>query len=618
MNLRRFLYLLRGPVRVVDTTPDAFSFTTQTGVALDTVVVSDWITVSGIEAPADISVIGGEYEIEGSSPTSLPGTVENGQRVRVHHTSAASYAGETITTLIIGGVSAEFHSVTGADPAGAWASPTASISFGKLTRVGYGGRDEIGYQGAGAVTISGTNSSHWQWVTNCVVPKNGSQASGTAWVASPSDTYTLTLTDTATGETCTLTVTTDASAADVSSYAQMQGTLNAIGFGTTIYVAAGFHERGSADLRIFGSGAFDGSNWKHVTVRGAPYSATIANQRFAATSASYGVKYTNLILEDRDLDTSGTATTGAIVPIAGTGNKDIWIEDCKFVGTTRKAAGKEPRGLNGPCRNVTLKNCVGIDTSYILGGGVLGQNLLVDGLIASGFSNDVVQVQFDDTCTNCNATIQNLFVRDVDVPAGSQAHADFIQVITGGSAGLTLTGTVLIQKCGYALGTGLFECNFLFGNNGSATNPVRLDNVTIKNLLSIGTTANNPNISSRVNNLTIDRILSSRDINNPNSTMDSNINVTSSVLNATVTNCIGNTITLNNTGTTTQSNNLPGKNTAASQTAIFADPYVATGGTSLHGDWSTADLMLADLSARYKTIGGVTAGPFDSAGAWAV
>jgi len=42
-----------------DTTPDPFSFTDQTGVALNTQVTSNAITVSGINAPATISVSGG-------------------------------------------------------------------------------------------------------------------------------------------------------------------------------------------------------------------------------------------------------------------------------------------------------------------------------------------------------------------------------------------------------------------------------------------------------------------------------------------------------------------------------------------------------------------------------
>jgi len=73
---------------VADTTPDAFTFTDQTGVALSTVIESAAITVSGINSAAAISVTGGEYSINGGAWTSAAGTVTNGQTVKVRHTSS--------------------------------------------------------------------------------------------------------------------------------------------------------------------------------------------------------------------------------------------------------------------------------------------------------------------------------------------------------------------------------------------------------------------------------------------------------------------------------------------------------------------------------------------------
>ena len=48
------------PDTPTDTTPDAFSFADQTDVALSTVVTSNEITVSGINASTPISVTGGK------------------------------------------------------------------------------------------------------------------------------------------------------------------------------------------------------------------------------------------------------------------------------------------------------------------------------------------------------------------------------------------------------------------------------------------------------------------------------------------------------------------------------------------------------------------------------
>lgn len=101
-----------------DTTPDAFAFTDQFSVARSATITSAAITVSGIDAAADITVSGGTYDINGSdSFTADPGTVNNGDTVRARHTSSASYSTTTATVVTIGGVSDTFSSLTIPDPA---------------------------------------------------------------------------------------------------------------------------------------------------------------------------------------------------------------------------------------------------------------------------------------------------------------------------------------------------------------------------------------------------------------------------------------------------------------------------------------------------------------------
>lgn len=91
-----------------DTTPDAFTFVDQTGVALGSAIESAAITVSGINAAATISVSGGEYAVSTdgggsySVYTAAGGTVNNGNKVKVRHTSSAAFATATNTTLTIG------------------------------------------------------------------------------------------------------------------------------------------------------------------------------------------------------------------------------------------------------------------------------------------------------------------------------------------------------------------------------------------------------------------------------------------------------------------------------------------------------------------------------------
>jgi hypothetical protein len=100
-----------------DTTPNAFSFTDQTSVALSSTITSASITVSGIDAAATITVSGGSYDINGSGTfVTSSGTVNNGDTVRARHTSSASYSTATNTVVTIGGVSDTFTSTTESDP----------------------------------------------------------------------------------------------------------------------------------------------------------------------------------------------------------------------------------------------------------------------------------------------------------------------------------------------------------------------------------------------------------------------------------------------------------------------------------------------------------------------
>ena len=99
-----------------DTTPDAFTFTDQTDVALSTAIVSTPISVNGINAVANISVSGGEYSINGGAFTATAGTVSNTANVTVRHTSSANHATNTDTFLTIGGVADTFSSTTLAAP----------------------------------------------------------------------------------------------------------------------------------------------------------------------------------------------------------------------------------------------------------------------------------------------------------------------------------------------------------------------------------------------------------------------------------------------------------------------------------------------------------------------
>jgi uncharacterized delta-60 repeat protein len=105
-----------------DTSPDAFSFSSQSNVAKSTPVTSNAVTIGGINAPAPISVTGGEYSIGCNGTfTSQAGTISAAQTVCLRHTSASASNSSTTTSLSVGGVSGSFSSTTKkSSGGGAW------------------------------------------------------------------------------------------------------------------------------------------------------------------------------------------------------------------------------------------------------------------------------------------------------------------------------------------------------------------------------------------------------------------------------------------------------------------------------------------------------------------
>lgn len=97
---------------LADTTPDAFTFTAVTGAATSAVVESNAISVTGIDAPAAISISGGQYVLDNGDWTTTAGTVRLGQRVRVRLNTATGYGQTTQAVLTIGGVQATFAVTT--------------------------------------------------------------------------------------------------------------------------------------------------------------------------------------------------------------------------------------------------------------------------------------------------------------------------------------------------------------------------------------------------------------------------------------------------------------------------------------------------------------------------
>jgi hypothetical protein len=115
----------------VDSAPDTFAFAARNPVALNVDIASAAVIVSGIDAPASISIANGEYSIDGGNFTAAAGTINGGQSVVVRHRSAAAAATVTQSTLTIGGVSANFRSTT--DPVDSSVHPFSFLDVENVT-----------------------------------------------------------------------------------------------------------------------------------------------------------------------------------------------------------------------------------------------------------------------------------------------------------------------------------------------------------------------------------------------------------------------------------------------------------------------------------------------------
>ncbi|QQZ28547.1 cadherin-like domain-containing protein [Thiothrix subterranea] len=97
---------------VFDISPDSVSFTEATGVAPATPVESNIITVTGINVPIDISVVNGEYRINGGDYIKKAGVVKSGDTVQVRHRSSNRSANAVETTLKLAKTKVMFKSTT--------------------------------------------------------------------------------------------------------------------------------------------------------------------------------------------------------------------------------------------------------------------------------------------------------------------------------------------------------------------------------------------------------------------------------------------------------------------------------------------------------------------------
>lgn len=85
-----------------DNVPDPFTFIDITDAELSTIYISNSVTITGITGLIPISIVDGQYSINGGAFTDVTGTITNGSTVRVRRTSSDSYVTAESTTLTVG------------------------------------------------------------------------------------------------------------------------------------------------------------------------------------------------------------------------------------------------------------------------------------------------------------------------------------------------------------------------------------------------------------------------------------------------------------------------------------------------------------------------------------
>lgn len=152
----------------VDAAPDAFSFTAQTGVALNDVAVSNVITVLGVDAGVDIpvSITGGRYSVSTDGGqnwgayTSAATNVRLNYQIRVEHDTASTFSAQASASLDVGGTLASFVSTTLADAVAPEITLTGgdqTITVGEVwTEPGYSASDNADGNLTDDVVVSGS------------------------------------------------------------------------------------------------------------------------------------------------------------------------------------------------------------------------------------------------------------------------------------------------------------------------------------------------------------------------------------------------------------------------------------------------------------------------------
>jgi hypothetical protein len=150
-----------------DTRPEPFVLSAPASVDpakvdFDTAVISEAVTVSGIDTAAPVSIEDGEFAIDSGEFGSEPSTIRNGQKIRVRVQSPVKAEQSATATLNIGGETASFTVTTDVDTVAPQVAilfpPPASMTEGATLFVRGTVKDLNGTLEEGAITVNGVDA----------------------------------------------------------------------------------------------------------------------------------------------------------------------------------------------------------------------------------------------------------------------------------------------------------------------------------------------------------------------------------------------------------------------------------------------------------------------------
>lgn len=150
-----------------NTYPTPFTFDDVTEADTNTLYESNIITISGLSGSVPISIVGGEYRINGGAWVSSAGTVANSDTVQARNTSSSSPATAVDATLTVGSYS-DTYSITTKETY--YTLGIGEVTMGTSVTVSAYLMDQLG----NPVTVSDNISFDWEGISTLSGPIGGS------------------------------------------------------------------------------------------------------------------------------------------------------------------------------------------------------------------------------------------------------------------------------------------------------------------------------------------------------------------------------------------------------------------------------------------------------------